>query len=149
MSNYLTDGRTALLDALKADAQISARVKTWFEFGAGLRRRFNIEPGACPLLALSPAEGDALRTANALTDVAQRLRIQVATDGQDAEPIEELVALTMECIKACDESCLDLADDGLTGVGVDGIAWRPEPDASGARVVWVARIGVLLLWKRT
>ena len=149
MSNFLTDGRMALLEALRDDAGIASRVKTWFEFGPGLRRRFNIEPGACPLLALSPAEGDAVRTANALTDVAQRLRIEVATDGQDAEPVEELVALLIVRLQACGEDCLGLADDGLAGVDVEGITWRPEPDASGARVVWVAGIGVALLWKRT
>ncbi len=149
MANFLTDGRTALLDALKADAQIAARVKTWFEFGAGLQRRFGIEPAVCPLLALSPAEGDAVRTANALTDIAQRLRIEIATDGQNAELAEELVALIIERIKACNQSCLGLAPDGLMGVEIEGITWRAVPDPSGARIAWSVRIGVAMLWKRT
>ena len=32
MSNFLTDGRLALLDALRADAAIAALVRTWFDF---------------------------------------------------------------------------------------------------------------------
>ena len=149
MANFLTDGRTALLNALKGDAQIAALVKTWYEFGGGLKRRFMIEPAACSLLSLSPAEGDAVRSANALTDIAQRLRIEVATDGQDAEPVEELVALIIERLKASNESCLGLASEGLTGIDAEGITWRPVPHAGGARVMWTARIGVMLLWKRT
>lgn len=149
MSNFLTDGRTALLEALKGDAQIAARVKTWFEFAGGLQRRFDRKPAACPLLALSPAAGEAMRTANALTDVTQRLRLEVATDGQNAEPMEELVSLILDRVKACNESCLGLAADGLAGVDVEGIALRPEPRPSGSRVMWTAEVGVALLWKRT
>lgn len=149
MANFLTDGREALLDALKADAVIAARIKTWFEFGAGLRRRFRLEPADCPLLALSPERGAALRSSNALTDVSQRLRIEVATDGQDAEPCEELVALILDRIQACDSTCLGLAAEGLTGLQLERVTWEPLPDASGARLLWRARIGVRLLWKRT
>ena len=148
MANFLTQGRTALLDALKDDTQIAAIVKTWVEFGPGLQRRFQFEPAACPLLALSPADGDALRMANALTDITQRLRIEVATDGQDAQPVEELVSLVIERVKASAASCLGLAEDGLAGIGVERIAWRPLPDATGARVMWTARVGIALLWKR-
>jgi len=148
MANFLTDGRDALLDALKADVQIAARVKTWFEFGAGLRRRFRMEPADCPLLALSPAGGDALRTCNALTDLSQRLRIEVATDGQDAEPCEELVALVLDRIVACDSTCLGLAGDGVTGLEVEGITWRPVPAAGDARILWSARIDMAIAWKR-
>jgi len=148
MANFLTQGRTALLAALKADASIAAKVKSWFEFGPGLSRRFNVEPAACPMLALSPADGDAARTSNALLDVAQRLSIEVATDGQNAEPCEELVALVLERIRACDGTCLGLGSEGLMGLDVEGVAWRPRPEAAGARVVWTARIGVALSWKR-
>jgi len=148
MANFLTDGRTALLSALKADAEIAARVKRWFEFGPGLQRRYELEPASCPLLALAPADGDALRTANALTDVAQRLRIELATDGQDAEPCEELVALVLERLRACDDDCLGLSADGLAGVEVETVRWQPRPDASGARIVWTATIQVALQWKR-
>ncbi len=149
MANFLTQGRDALVDALVGDAQIAARIKTWFRFGAGLKRRFRLEPAACPLLALSPAQGKALRTSNALTDLTQRLNLEVATDGQDAEPCEELVALILERLQACDSTCLGLADDGLTGLAVEGVTWQPVPSVAGARIIWSARIGVALLWKRT
>jgi len=149
MSNFLTDARTALLDELKDDTEIASRVKTWFDFGPGLARRFNVEPAACPMLALSPEDGEAARTSNALVDVVQRLRIEAATDGQDAEPCEELVALILECIKACDESCLGLGADGLAAVEVEGVSWRPVPAPTGARLIWTARIVVALMWKRS
>ncbi len=148
MSNFLTSGRTELLEALKNDAQIAGRVKTWFEFGAGLQRRYNLEPAACPLLALSPAGGDSLRTANALSDLVQTLRIEVATSGSDAEPCEELVALILERLQACDESCLGLSAQGLTGVEAGTLRWRSVPDRSGARIVWSVSIDVALKWKR-
>jgi len=148
MANFLTSGRTALLAALKGDVSIAAKVKTWYEFGSGLKRRLNVEPAACPMLALSPADGEAARTSNALLDVTQRLRIEVATDGQNAEPCEELVALVLARLRACDESCLGLGADGLTGVDVEGVTWEPQPDETGARIVWTARIGVALEWKR-
>jgi len=148
MANYLTDARRALLEALKADAQIAARVKTWFEFGPGLRRRYNVEPAACPLLALCPVDGAATRTANVLTDVVQRLRVEVATDGQDAGPCEELVALVLERIIACDESCLGLSDSGLAGIEVEAVRWRSVPNPAGGRIAWAAGIDLSLLWKR-
>jgi len=149
MANFLTDARTALLAELKGDAQVAALVRTWFEFGPGLRRRFNLEPAACPLVALSPVDGEALRTANALTHVAQRLRVSVATAGQDAEPCEQIVALVLDRIAACDEDCLGLAADGLAGVDVEGIHWRCEPDEAGARTLWTADVDVALRWHRT
>ena len=149
MANFLTDGRTALLAELKADTQIAAKVKTWFEFGPGLTRRYNLEPGACPLLALSPADGDAARTANAYTDVVQRLRIEVAADGQDAEPCEELVSLVLARLQACDAEALNMSADGVVGVDVEGIQWRSVPETSGARIVWAASVDVAILWKRT
>jgi hypothetical protein len=148
MGNFLTDGRAALLAALQGDAEIAGRVKTWFEFGPGLQRRFNVEPSACPLLALSPADGDAVRLSNQALDVVQRLRIEVATDGQDAGPCEELVALLISRLRACDEDLLGLASDGLTGIDVEGISWETQPQPAGARLVWTARVGVALLWKR-
>ena len=149
MANFLTDGRAALLAKLKADVQIASKVKTWFEFGAGLTQRYNLEPSACPLVALSPADGDAVRTANAYTDVTQRLRIELATDGQDAEPCEELVSLVLARLQACDADALGMSADGVVGVDVEGIRWRAVPDRSGARVVWAANVDIAILWKRT
>ncbi|MFO7956494.1 MAG: hypothetical protein R6X33_05300, partial [Candidatus Brocadiia bacterium] len=55
MSSYLTDGRTALLAALKADADLQSLVKTWLEAGPGLRRRERIEPAWCPAVSVRPA----------------------------------------------------------------------------------------------
>jgi len=149
MGNFLTDGRRALLEALKDDPQIASRVRSWFEFGPGLERRYGLEPAACPLLALSPALGESARTANALSDVVQRLRLEVATAGQDAGPCEELVALVLQRLQACDESRLGLAAEGLVGVSVGALRWRALPQRSGPRLLWTATLDVALEWKRT
>jgi len=162
MGNFLTDGRRALLEALKDDPQIASRVRSWFEFGPGLERRYGLEPAACPLLALSPALGESARTANALSDVVesartanalsdvvQRLRLEVATAGQDAGPCEELVALVLQRLQACDESRLGLAAEGLVGVSVGTLRWRARPRRAGSRLLWTATLDVALEWKRT
>jgi len=148
VANYLTQGRTALLDALRADATMAAGVKTWFEFAADIRRRYALEPSACPLAALYPAAGQAVRTSNGFRDVVQRLTLDLATDGQDAEPCEELLAAALDRLAACDETCLDLAAEGLTGLDVEEFTLRMLPEPAGARVLWHARITVALHWER-
>ena len=147
MSNFLTDGRAALVAALKADAAIDALVKTYFEFGPGLRRRYELAPAACPALSVLPAEASESHLANVEREVPQRLRIEVATDGQDAAPCEELAALVLARLHACRAGCLGLAADGLTGLRVGSVAWAALPRQDGARLVWTAAIDVELLWR--
>lgn len=148
MANFLTSGRTALLDALKADAELAARVKTWHEFGAGLKHRYRPEPADCPLLALSPTEGDVTQSANVIRDIPQLLTIDLATDGQNIEPMEELLAAVIERVHACNQNALGLADEGMTAVTIERILWKAEPDRTGARLLWVVSVLVRLLWKR-
>jgi hypothetical protein len=149
VSNYLTDARSALLAELKADPAIDAAVRTWFEFGPGLRRRYAVEPAACPLLALVPAGGEAVPAANALGDLVQRLRIEVATAGQDAAPCEELVATVVARLWDADPGALGLAAQGLWSVEPGRIEWRTAPEPSAAGVVWIAGVDAILRWKRT
>jgi len=148
MANFLTQGRLALLGALKDDPQIAAAVKTWLEFGSGLSRRYELEAAFCPLLALCPARAEVECVANVEREVPQLLRIDIATDGQDAAPAEELTALVVQRVHLCNENCLGLASGGLAGVHVQGLRWEAVPDRAGARMLWTVAITVRLLWRK-
>jgi len=138
MSNFLTDGRLALLSALRADESISPLVRTWFDFGPGLLRRHDVEPALCPILGVAPAE-------SAPTEVAN---VEVATAGQDAAPCEELVALVLACVDDANADNLGLAAQGLAGLRVRSIRWAALPRADAARLIWTAAVEVELLWRR-
>ena len=148
MSNFLTDGRLGLIAALQGDAQIDSRVKTYIEFGPGLRRRYAVEPSLCPALSVAPADGTERPIANVEREIPQALRIQVVTAGQDVQPCEELAALVIECVHACNQDRLGLAADGLTALRVRSIQWSALPDEHGPRILWSAAIEVELLWRR-
>jgi len=149
MSSYLTDGRTALLAALKADADIQSRVKTWFEAGPGLRRRERVEPAWCPAISVRPAGVRRTPVANIETEVVQSIRIEVLTDGQDAEPCEQLAALVLDCVKDRDQTCLGLADEGLAAVRARSVELAPMPNLRTARPLWSGAVDVELTWRRT
>jgi hypothetical protein len=149
MSNFLTDGRLALLDALRADAAIAALVRTWFDFGPGLLRRHELEPALCPVLSVAPAESVPREVANIQREVPQVLRVEAATAGQDAAPCEELVALVLARVAACNAADLGLAAQGLTALRVRSIRWAAAPRQDAARVIWTAAVEVELLWRRT
>ncbi len=148
MSNYLTDGRLALMDALKGDAEIQSRVKTWVEFGPGLKRRSVLEPAACPALSVLPARLAPEPVANLERELPQTLRVEITTDGQDVAPCEELVSLVLQRVRAAGETCLGLADRGLTTLRVRSVEWRPLPRPEGSRLRWRATVRVELPWRR-
>ncbi len=148
MSNFLTDGRLALVAALVGDAEIDARVKTCFDYGPGLTRRRMLEPALCPVLSVAPAEGVVREVGNREREVPQLLRVEVATAGQDCAPCEELAALVMECVEACDADGLGLAADGLAAARVRSLRWRAVPSESAARLIWSAALDIELLWRR-
>ncbi len=148
MSNFLTDGREALLAALKADAQIDDRVKTYYEFGAGLQQRAAPEPASCPALSLSPSDVRRLPVANVEREIPQSLRIRITTAGQDVEPCEELAALVMACVEKANETAFGLTSEGLTGLRVRSVTWGARPREGAASVLWTATLEVELLWRR-
>jgi hypothetical protein len=149
MSNFFTDGRLALVAALQEDPELAALVKTWFEFGPGLSRRHQIQPAHCPALSVAPAESAEGWIANVEREIPQVLRIEVATDGQDVQPCEEMVALVLACVHASNETCLGLASAGLTGLRTVRIRWSALPGEDAARLTWTATIEVELLWRVT
>ena len=148
MSSFLTDGRQALIDALKADAELGARVRTWFEFGPGLSERHNVEPAACPALTVLAAGARRDAVANVQHEIVQTLRVEAAVAGQDAAPCEELVEAVLGCVESADEDCLGLSDDGLAAVRARSVSWAPLPQRSGPRLVWKATVEIELLWRR-
>lgn len=148
MSNFLTDGREALLAALKADAGIAARVKTFYEFGSGLLERAASEPSDCPALSVTPSEMRRVPVANVEREIPQSLRVRVTTAGQDVEPCEELAALVMACVEGADETALGLAAEGLTGLRVRSVGWDARPRRGAAQVLWTASVEIMLLWRR-
>jgi len=147
MSNIFTDGRLGLTAALQGDADIDARVRTWFDFGPGLSRRRAIEPASCPALSIAPAEGAEVPVANVEREVPHLLLVEVATDGQDVAPCEELAALVIARVHACNDDCLGLAGEGLASLRPRRLTWAAEPRPDAARIVWRARIEVELLWR--
>jgi hypothetical protein len=148
MSNFFTDGRLALAAALRADEEIAACVKTWFDFGPGLTRRHNLEPAACPALSVAPADSAEGYVANVERESTQVLHVEVATDGQDVQPCEELTGRVLSCVEASNGTCLGLAAEGLTGLRVRTVRWAAVPREDGARLVWTAAVEVELLWRR-
>lgn len=147
MGNLFTDGRLALIGALQADPAIAGLVKTWFDFGPGLRRRPNVEPAACPALSVAPEEAAEAYVANVERQIPQTLRIEVAAAGQDVAACEELAALVLERVHASNQDCLGLAAQGLTGLRVRAITWAALPKEQAAQVVWTAALHVELLWR--
>ena len=148
MANFLTDGRTALLAALKGDAAIDALVKTWREFGPGLRERLAPEPAYCPLVALYPASGEVLPRFNAANEIAQELVVRIVTDGQDAAGAEEIAALIIARIDASRSGLLDLAGDGLKDMRIVSMRWEPAPSEEGPRLLWNVTVLVAFVWIR-
>lgn len=149
MSCYLTDAREALLAAFQANATLGhPAVKTWYDWGAGLHRRFNLDPGYLPAVSLTPAELDEEAAQNVATGWAQDLAVVVATDGQDAAPCEELVAAVTDVVAAASGTCLGLSADGLTHLEILRIMWQAREDETSHRVRWQAEIVVRIHWLR-
>jgi hypothetical protein len=148
MTCFLTDARLALIDLLKADVTLAAAVKSWFTFGSGLLKRFDILPSNCPLVSVVPAELAEDEISNAAVSWPQDLEIGIATDGQDAAPCEELVVAALDVVLAANQSCLDLAGDGVTGVSVERLRWAAIETEKDARLRWEALITVRIHWMR-
>ena len=149
MSNFFTDGRLGLTAELQGDPQIDARVKTWFDYGPGLVRSHDLEPALCPLLSVAPSQGAQAYIANLEREVSQRLAVRVATCGQDAAPCEELAALVVGRVEACNADVLGLGPDGLAALRVREVSWSSEAARDGGRLIWTAAVEVELLWRRT
>ncbi|MCD6416738.1 MAG: hypothetical protein J7M08_08605 [Planctomycetes bacterium] len=148
MSNFLTQGRTALLGALKDDEEINSRVRTYLAFGPGLKRRAELTAALCPALTLTPGRTDQAQVANVERELAQRLAVEVAVAGQDVAPCEELAALVLDRVLASSETCLGLSGEGLTALRARSVQLEAQPAEDAAHLIWKARVAVELLWRR-
>jgi hypothetical protein len=148
MSTFFTNGRLALVTALQANVTLSAQVRRWTTWGAGLRKRHEIRPSDCPLLSVVPSDLDIDDVANAVESVPQDIEIGIATDGPDAADCELLVGAATDVLRAAATSHLGLADEGLAAVGITRIAWRTVASNKDARIRWAATIHVRLSWLR-
>ena len=148
MANFLTQGRLALLDALKAHETLHYRVRTWNEYGPGLRRRHRLNPASCPICSVTPREGGQEQAFNVLRRVPQLLQVEMATAGQDVEPCEELVAAAISVVQSERETALDLSDRGLQNLSVTDLTWKAHPGEDSPRPLWLAALSVKLLWIR-
>ena len=146
--NFLTSGRTALLQALQSHEILSARIKTWIEMGPGLQARLIVDPGHCPLCCVAPVENKLQALANILRDIPQDIQVDFSTDGQDAAPMEELLAALYDVVLAQEKTALGLSAVGLCRVSVTGTLWEAQPDKDGARMIWQTTTRVELWWKR-
>jgi len=148
MANFLTNGRTAFVAALKADPAIDPLVKKWFEFAAGLTERFDVTPAMCPFIAIYPSEGNVDERFNRANEINHDLDVIVGTDTQDVAQIEELGALILDRIIACRNDALGLSDAGLKTVQALSLSWLPWKDEKAARIIWQLIIRVRLQWIR-
>jgi len=148
MSCFLTEGRRALLAALQVDPTLGATVKTWYDFGPGIQKRYDILPAWCPLLSLVPAELDEDQLANSAAFIHQDLNLGIATSGPDAGPCEELVAAALGVLDESNELCLGLAAQGLADLNPVALQWRAMPTEESPRLRWEAQITVRIRWVR-
>ncbi len=148
MANFLTDGRVALRTAIEADAAINPLVKKWYAFKGGLLQPYEIVPADCPVYALYPGPivEPELRKEIAY-DIEQRIAIQITTEGDDPEPCENLVALTLDRCRLARADMLGLSGDGLANIvpTVAMQAWRNEEEKW---LMWQATVTVGLRWIR-
>ena len=146
MSEFLTDGRTALLARLQADATMDSTVRTWFSWGPGILQRFDILPVNCPLVSVVPANLPAEELSNIVDKFPQDVEIGIATDGQDAEPCETLIVRALSVVYAANRDCLELSAQGLASVRPVNCRWQAEPNTEDGRVMWYGVLNVRLTW---
>ena len=146
MANFLTDGRQALLARLQANATLAAAVREWHEWGTGIIQRYEYEPASCPLCSVAPAALDNEELSNITDRYPQAIEIVILTDGQDAEPGEELLAAALEVIQVARADHLGLAADGLARVDPQTVQWQLWATERDPRPRWLIRLRVLLAW---
>lgn len=144
MANFLTDSRTALLARLRADATLAAAIRTWYDWGPGIIKRYSIEPAMCPVVSVVPAELTDEELSNITDRFPQDVEVGVATDGQDAEPCEAIVERVIAVVQAA--GSMGLHGDGLAGVRPISVRWLAVESQNAPRVRWEALVTVRLSW---
>lgn len=146
--SFLTTARLALLARLQADETLAANVRTWFDWGPGLKKRFNIEPATCPLVTVVPAELSSDLAANVVSAIPQDIEIGIATAGQDAAPSELLAAAVLDVVAAANADCLAMSGDGVHGLDVLRVDWQAAESTKAANYRWEVSITIRINWRR-
>lgn len=149
-ANFLTRGRLALIERLKAHATLfdGIREPSWFLFGSGLQNRLVVEPSTCPFCSVAPAEQEWNQITNVFVRTPQILQIDLGTAGQDAQPMENLLAALADVVLEANEDCMELASLGLASVQQTGTVWEARTSKEGAKLIWITTTRVALLWQR-
>jgi hypothetical protein len=143
---FLTAGRLALADRLRAHAVLFARVRTWQTSGAAPRRHGPVAPADCPALALAPAALEPQAAADAVDALPQDLTLTLTAEGPDAAGCEELACAALDCLAAADADLLGLADRGLLSVRPVRMTWHPGAHSPAPRMLWQVELTVRLNW---
>lgn len=153
MTVFFTQGRLALIQALRSDVLLAERVRHWYDFGPGILDRYREDPRDCPLVRVIPQEVPFQTETNVLDFIPQDLEIYVATDSQDAAECEELASAVIDVLRRArrrgegePEDLLGLAEEGLSSVRIVSVAFQPLKDAEDERVVWRCAILARLNW---
>ncbi len=149
MAGFLTDGREALIAALKADVTIDGAITPdgWRTFESGLWERVVIDPARCPMCWISPAEAELAQLTNYGVEIPQIIEVDFATEGQDASTMETLLAAFYDVLIAARGDMLDLSGDGLYKIDWTGSTWVARPSKEGARLIWLTTTRVRLHWR--
>ena len=152
---FFTEGRLALIAALKADEDLAARVRHWYEFGPGIRERYSEKAINCPLVRIIPDQVPFETNTNVLDEVNQDIEVYVATDSPDAAEVEFIAACVIDVMRRARRrgpeappDLLGLASDGLSSVQLRGIQFEALQSPEDARILWRCAIMVRLHWFR-
>lgn len=148
-NNFLTTGREALIAELKADALYDARIKTWFEFGGGLKRRLLVDRAHCPYCAIYPIEGAEALDMNVLRRIPHFVQVEFGASRQNCSKVEALQAEFYEVLKAARTDNLGLASsNGLSAIQVHQVTYEMRPDKDGDSLIWTVANTVILRFNR-
>jgi len=146
VANFMTTARQALMARLQEDPTLDAAIMSWYTWGSGLIQRYNFEPATCPLLSLVPAALDDDELSNITDRFPQDVELTIVTDGQDAEPTEELLAAALAVVCQARADHLGLAADGLASVEILRPQWSAWESAKDARVRWSVHCTIRFNW---
>ncbi len=147
MANFLTDGRTALIDALQGDATIAGLVKTWRDWAPGLRVRFLLEPAYCPLVAIYPSSASLDYRYDIGKDLPQDIIVRIVVSEHPAEA-EDIIVPMIRRVELTTTNNLGLATSGLANISIASWRWAAYRNEKAALVQWDVAMIVRLLWIR-
>ncbi|HUS81922.1 MAG TPA: hypothetical protein VM013_01525 [Dehalococcoidia bacterium] len=147
MANFLTDGRTAVIAALQGDATIGPLVKTWRDWGPGLRERFLVDAAHCPLVAIYPSDATLDYRYDIGKDLPQDLIMRVVAAEHPADA-EEIIAPAITRVELSTVNMLGLVGEGLKDIVIQSWRWAAYRDEKAALVLWDVAVILRLLWVR-